>query len=277
MQAFSTVWNRRGWKVVFDPELDHSDVEVSAPICSRFCDELRFTAPASQTWVNSRYSQLIIDSKAEQLKLAKSLGFTVPRTIISNNPAAIIEFLDPARKYVVKPLSPMVWQENGRTIILPTTELDPNSLDDELSVRSCPMIYQDMIEKDFELRVVVFGVEVLVVKLHSRHDDQYANDWRLVDPSLLKPEMIEPPTGLVDKVLEFCRIAGLIHASFDFAVTPNGQVVFFEVNEQGQTLWIEQANGDIPVLDMLVGMLMDPTAHSRTKHSVRRLHLKDYV
>lgn len=51
------------------------------------------------------------------------------------------------------------------------------------------------------------------------------------------------------------RRMGLVFGALDFIVTPEGDYVFLEVNEQGQFLWIEELNPNIPILDMFVQFL----------------------
>jgi glutathione synthase/RimK-type ligase-like ATP-grasp enzyme len=258
LDVFDTVWNRRGWDPVFPPELDDCDRELVAPMCRRFADEMRLSPPTGQLWVNSRETQLKMRSKAVQLRLARETGFGIPRTIISNDIGAIREFLSRPGDYIVKSPAPMSWTEDEAVIFLPTTRIGLADIIDEVSVRSCPMIYQERIEKSYELRVVVCGERILWVKLHSQEGGRYRDDWRHGVVTEMKVEPVAAPNGLEAKVAQFCRRAGLLHASFDLAVTPDGSAVFFEVNEQGQTLWIEEVNPDIRVLEMLVAFFADP-------------------
>jgi glutathione synthase/RimK-type ligase-like ATP-grasp enzyme len=263
LDSFDTVWNRRGWDPVFDLELDSRDKLIVGPICRRFADEMRLSPPPNQLWVNPRSAQLAMRSKALQLRLARELGFRIPRTLISNDTAAIRDFLSGPGEFVVKSLAPMYWDEDGTVVSLPTIRIGLGEIADDLSVRSCPMIYQERIEKCYELRVIVCGNRLLVVKLHSQEGDRYRDDWRHGIVTEMRVEAILPPVGLEAKILEFCRRADLLHASFDIAVERDGSLVFFEVNEQGQTLWIEEINPDIRILEMLVTFLADPLDRHR--------------
>lgn len=277
LDSFEVVWNRRGWDPVFPTELDERDRLLAGPICRRFADEMRLSPPPGQLWVNPRSAQLLMRSKALQLRLARDMGFAIPRTLISNDMGAIRHFLAGPGEYVVKSIAPMSWTEDGAVFSLPTTRIGLDDVADRLSVQSCPMIYQELVEKSYELRVIVCGAQTLCVKLHSQEGDRYREDWRQGVVTEMKVEPVPPPHGLESKLLEFCRRANLLHASFDLAITPDGSTIFFEVNEQGQTLWVEEVNPDIRILEMLTAFLADPLGR-RPGPTVRHpLRLADHL
>jgi glutathione synthase/RimK-type ligase-like ATP-grasp enzyme len=275
--TFDTVWNRRGWDPVFSAELDARDKQLAGPICRRFADEMRLSPPTDQLWINPRAAQLAMRSKAVQLRLAREIGFTIPRTIISNDVGAIRSFLSGPGEFIVKSIAPMSWTEDGAVVALPTTGIRLEQIVDEVSVQSCPMIYQERIEKSYELRVVVFGNRTLWVKLHSQEGSRYRDDWRQGILTEMRVEPVAPPDRLEPLILEFCRRANLLHASFDIAISPDGSAIFFEVNEQGQTLWIEEVNPEIRVLDMLVRFLADPLGRGSEPLRGERLQLADHL
>jgi glutathione synthase/RimK-type ligase-like ATP-grasp enzyme len=277
LDEFDTVWNRRGWDPVFAPELDERDRLLAGPICRRFADEMRLSPPPGQLWVNPRSAQLLMRSKALQLRLAREIGFAIPRTLISNDVEAIRGFLSGPGDFIVKSIAPMSWTEDGAVVSLPTTRIALDEVADRLSVQSCPMIYQQLVEKSHELRVIVCGTRTSWVKLHSQEGDRYREDWRQGVVTEMKVEPVAPPDGLESKILTFCRRANLLHASFDLAITPDGSAVFFEVNEQGQSLWVEEVNPDIRILEMLTAFLADPLGR-RPGPTVRHpLRLADHL
>lgn len=277
LDDFAVVWNRRGWDPAFSSELDGEDQRIVAPICKRFSDEMRLSPPGRQTWVNSRQAQLLMRSKALQLRLAKQVGFKVPNTLISNDPVAVRDFLSAPGDFIVKALSPMSWTEEDRLVWLPTTGISLAEVGDDLSVQSCPMVYQERVAKLYELRIIVFGKRILWIKLHSQEAGLYKDDWRHALDSRLKVEAIDPPAGLERRILDFCDKAGLLHASFDLAVAEDGSAIFFEVNEQGQTLWVEDLNPDIPVLENLVTFLADPLGRQPPAWAGEPIRLGDHL
>ena len=75
---------------------------------------------------------------------------------------------------------------------------------------------------------------------------------------------IEPyvlPNSLEQQIRAFMKKMGLVFGSLDFIVSEDHEYIFLEVNEQGQFLWIEDANPDIKMLDIFVNFLL---SNSRT-------------
>lgn len=262
LSSFKVVWNRRSWNPAFSSEIHPDDERLAKPICRRFLDELRYTPTARQVWVNPRSVQLSINSKYNQLTTAKAAGFRTPRTIISNDPERVRAFVGQYKACIVKPLSTMSWREDDGLLTLPTSTITLEDCSEDFALQSCPMVYQELVEKAYELRVIVFGDDLLCVRLDTQHGDRYRTDWRLSGTAGLNLLEVESRPELARNVRRFCDLAGIVHGSFDFAVTPDDDLVFFEVNEQGQTLWIEECNSDIKILDRLVQFLaaLDPAS-----------------
>lgn len=274
---FRVVWNRRGLDPKFAPALDPEDRGKVSSICRRYCDEMRLTPPAGQIWINSRETQLRMRSKALQLAIARRLGFEIPETVITNDPSIARAFVSRPGDYIVKSIAPLSWDEDGKTVAVFTTQITRAELDDDVSVQSCPMIYQKRIEKAFELRVLVFGPKILWVKIDSQVAGRYEIDWRYGVDQDLKLEAFTPSRDLEARLLAFCSETGLLHASFDLAVARDGTPIFFEVNEQGQTLWIETVNPDLPVLAHLTEFLWRTATGDAPPWGEERIRLADYL
>lgn len=70
----------------------------------------------------------------------------------------------------------------------------------------------------------------------------------------------------------------IVTGSFDFAIEENGKYVFFEVNEQGQFLWMERHCPQLPVLDMFTKFLI--SSNEKFRYRDRReskFHLEDFL
>jgi glutathione synthase/RimK-type ligase-like ATP-grasp enzyme len=256
--AFGTVWNRRSVAVGLVPNLPEEDAVLAQAISRKFLDQIRACGLDGQTWVNSRHSQVKITDKLYQLTLARDVGFIIPNTIISNDPAVVRQFVRDEADVIVKSIWPMIWPDSSGGKSLATTPIKVADLDTDEEILACPMIYQKRVRKLFELRIVVFGREVIACKLHSQNADSTKNDFRVGDPRELQPEIIEISRSLERRILEFMKRADLLHASFDVAVTEEGDAIFFEVNEQGQTLWLEDCNPRIRMLDRLISFFHKP-------------------
>lgn len=278
---YDTVWNRRAPKVNMPVGLDADDHNIASKISRKFLDDMRLLSkPSAQVWVNDRICQKKIDSKLNQLVAAQYVGFNVPKTIFSNNPTEIRAFAQNERDdLITKTIAPMLWNDENTSHWTMTESVDLSMLQDDLSLSACPMIYQSRVEKSYELRIIVCGAEIVCVKLGSQEMEATKLDWRTVNPRELSVELYELPEVMKEKILKFMRIAGLVHGSFDFAVSPEGEYIFFEINEQGQTLWVEDANPEIPVLDIMVEFLSNPSIDFKyeSKNALRLADCPEYV
>ncbi len=112
---------------------------------------------------------------------------------------------------------------------------------DDLPIKLCPAIYQNMIEKKFELRVVVLGEKIIAAKLNSQAHDHSRLDWRLdayKEVMSIEPYFLSDADN--DKIKEFMGKIGLVMGSLDFIVDVDDKLVFLEVNEQGQFLFLDR-------------------------------------
>jgi glutathione synthase/RimK-type ligase-like ATP-grasp enzyme len=259
LEDFAVVWNRRDRHPVMPDWIHKGDRRQAAGVCRIALDAMKLKLHPGQVWVNPRRNQLFIDSKPNQLRLAKAVGFTIPRTLISNDPAHIRAFVGGHPDCVAKSLHSMSWRDAGHYTVATTARVGLEHCRSDRPLRAAPMIYQERIEKAYELRVVLFGSDLLAVRLDTQKGNGRARvDWRFTE--LRDIDFTEVPCDepVREKLLAFARAAGIVHGSFDLAVTPAGETVFFEVNEQGQTLWLEELNREIRVLDRLVQFLAKP-------------------
>src|SRR5439155_6611870 len=118
-----------------------------------------------------------------------------------------------------------------------------DDLADPDTLAHCPGIFQEFVEKAYELRVTIFGRTCIAARI-SEQDEV---DWRTTYKMKLQP--YELPDAVRAKLVEFMHELGLVMGSLDLIVTKAGEYVFLEVNEQGQFLWVEEMSPDrIPML-----------------------------
>ena len=193
-----------------------------------------FLAGFAGTWLSDPYATERAQNKLLQLRIARQLGLTVPRTLISSDPGAIREFTAAMGGRVI-----------GKTLTgvlgtgLEAGRITADSLTDEDELRLSPTIFQEEIPGTDHLRVQVFGPDVYAARIRSA-----ALDWRLagdmrVDPIELDPALAATLRTMVERL-------GLRMGVFDLKVRPDGLPVFLEINPQGQFLFLEGMS-DMPL------------------------------
>lgn len=191
-------------------------------------------------WINDVDFQFHIAFKPIQLKLACELGFLVPDTLITNNPKDILAMFDKHSRVIYKPLNGFVFPD--QTGIL-TTEVSRVSVQTRsVNIRKAPGIFQQFIEKDFELRVTVVGSEVFPALIRTPKSGSAAIDWRHAHFEDIF-ENFTLDEGTKDLILQFHHASHLWFAAYDFAVDSKGDLYFLECNPAGQFLWLEHALG----------------------------------
>jgi glutathione synthase/RimK-type ligase-like ATP-grasp enzyme len=188
-------------------------------------------------WINEPARDAVANRKAYQLKLAGALGLEVPRTLISNCPQAVREFVHElgVGRVIYKAFS-ATEQDWRETRLLREEELDKLE-----NVRYAPVIFQSYIEADVDLRITVVGDEVFPAAIHSQ-DTSYKVDFRMdIGAARIEPAVL--PAEVKAKLLQLMRQLGLVYGAIDMRRRPDGSHVFLEVNPAGQWLFIERATG----------------------------------
>lgn len=191
-------------------------------------------------WVNDVDNQFKISSKPTQLQIARDLGFTIPDTVITNDPNEVLEMFAKHYRIIYKPLNGFVFPD--QTGIL-TSEISKETvLDRQSNIKRAPGIYQNFIEKAYELRITVVGSEVFPALIRTPKTGLASIDWRHAHfESIFEKCTFEGRERT--RLLDFHDAVGLRFAAYDFAVSQGGKLYFLEVNPAGQFLWLEQALG----------------------------------
>ncbi|HEX3527814.1 MAG TPA: hypothetical protein VH988_12185 [Thermoanaerobaculia bacterium] len=254
---FDGVWLRRPASPLLLPAgLHPADRPVAEREVREFVNGLyRLAAPAA-FWVNPLASRGHAESKAVQLAEAARLGFAVPPTLLSNDPERIREFLAALRgRAIYKPFLPAGWEGAATTAVLGTSEIEAEDLPPDEILRATPGIFQARIEKAYELRVTAFGGFLAAARIDSQAIPEARIDSRAGGPRLpVRPA--ELPPAVERRCFELMERLGIVFGCFDFAVTPDGEHVFFEVNPAGQFLWVEEACPEIRLLAPFVEFLL---------------------
>lgn len=106
-------------------------------------------------------------------------------------------------------------------------------------VGNVPCMFQQIVPREYDLRITVFGCELFAVEIHyaARPGDRVV-DWR-AHYDRLRYRVHALPIEVSEKVLSVVGRLGLMFAAVDMVVTPGGEYVFLEVNPGGQWMWLE--------------------------------------
>jgi glutathione synthase/RimK-type ligase-like ATP-grasp enzyme len=196
-------------------------------------------------------------NKDLQLRVARSLGLDVPRTLTTNDPRAARAFWDECRgEMVTKMLSSFALEREGREQVVFTSAVRAQDLGALDELRLCPMVFQERLPKAHELRVTVVGTRVFSASIDSQSRPEAKVDWRKKGNEMVREWREAPlPAEVERKVLALMDAFALNYGALDFVVTPDGRHVFLEVNPVGEFFWLEEAPG-FPISEALADVLL---------------------
>ena len=196
--------------------------------------------------------------KLRQLSLAGRLGFEIPDTLVTNDPEAFLDqYADACGRLITKraALRQRVTTVDGRVIGRKTLAVRPGDLVAVDAVRLAPTMSQFMIDKAFEVRATVVGTGVFAAAIHSQETHHTRVDFRSYDQAHTRMTPYALPGDVADRCVALTQTLGLRYSAIDLIVTPDGRVVFLEINPTGQYLWIERATG-LPISRALATLLI---------------------
>lgn len=200
--------------------------------------------------------------KGEQLRRAVRMGFKVPRSIISNDPAAVRRFRETLDSEIIfKAMSsPSLCAEEVALADrnfegLPTTRISDEHFQVVDAVRELPCLFQEYIPKKYELRVTVIGKKVFAAKIHSQSDSRTETDYRNFSVEI-PYEHEALPADVEARCVDFVRSYGLEFGALDLIVTPQAELIFLENNPGGQFLFVEQLVPTLKMTDAVSDLLL---------------------
>ncbi|WP_345785300.1 MvdC/MvdD family ATP grasp protein [Stenotrophomonas acidaminiphila] len=200
-------------------------------------------------WINKRVASRLCDIKVRQLLAAQQVGLVVPRTLISNDPHEIKDFISTTSSCIYKPLTGHVWKDGEVNRKTYTSEVELHSLPGDRTLQASPGIFQKKVKKSYEVRAQFFGSFCAAVRIDSLALKGGDLDWRIDQNSITRCEPVELPRLIYGRCRELMAQLDIVSGGFDFIVDKDGEWVFLEVNEAGQFLFLETWCRELPLLD----------------------------
>jgi glutathione synthase/RimK-type ligase-like ATP-grasp enzyme len=259
LEEASAVWYRRPTLFRIDDEVTGPYREFAMRECVHGFGGIMAALPV--LWVNRPDAEARADFKPFQLRVAKRIGLTIPRTLITNNPGDVGQFFDECQGSVIyKALnSGLVREPGGWPGGLLTTAITMPS--DELlqRVRFAPCIFQQRVDKAYDLRVTVIGDSIVPVRIDRRDDTgRPVVDWRDYpdESNPLRHSRVELPAEVESGLRRLMAELGLVYGAVDMVVTPAGEHVFLEVNPSGQFAWLDDEIEGLGLVEAMADLLV---------------------
>lgn len=219
-------------------------------------------------WMSHPVALRAASWKGEQLQRAAAMGFSVPRSMVTNRRASVDAFMISAGDGIIfKALSSSALGAQAVSPdlriagTLPTTRITREHDEALESVEELPCFFQHDVPKQHELRVTVIGDRLFAARIHSQDDPRTATDWRDMSAEILYETAALPPE-IERRCLDFVASYGLTYGALDLIVTPAGDHVFLENNPVGQFLFVEQLVPEFDMTGALAECLVQGAARS---------------
>lgn len=277
-KEIDTIWWRRPRRPFIPDTIHEDDKNFIQKENSIYHDSIPFMFDDKAWWVNPFASTQKTKSKITQLKIAQQCGFRLPETLVSNSPDEIKNFINlrKSNSVIYKPFTPQFWAESDGIRIVYTDKISLEDLPSDEMLQIVPGIYQHYVEKKYELRVTCFGSYLSAVKIDSQKHTLGQTDWRKIPGNELSLSEISLPQAIKDKIILFMKKIGVVFGCFDFIVTPDDEIIFLELNEQGQFLWVEEIIPELYYLDLFTEFLIKRTFDFTWKKTNKTISASNY-
>lgn len=252
--SIDAIWLRRWPKPIFPAGFGESDKTASRAELTAYHAGLLELLPGDILWANPPTARASANFKLRQLAAAVAVGLSIPETLVTDDSGQAKDFVAsrPEGSVIYKPFYTFHWERAERQYYSSvTTPVATTDFDDPQALIWSPGIFQEFAAKAYELRVSVFGRTCVTAKISG----QNPVDWRIRQQDM-KVSPYALPEAVELKLLALMDELGLTMGMADLIVTPGGDYIFLEVNEQGQFLWVEQECPDLRLLDTAARFLI---------------------
>lgn len=245
------VWARKLWSPRMADDLDERYRSMCAgesiAALEGFLDALH-----DAHWVNDLERQRAAENKQRQLRLAARAGLRVPRTLVTNDPAAARQFVETEGQTVAKLLRPIAISMDTVNSFVYTNRVRKEDLAGAETLRHSPMVFQEWIPKAYELRVAYVAGETFTGAI----DAHGHTDWRRAAPEECHWQVAQLPAEITSGLQALMSELGLVFGAVDLICTPSGEHVFLEVNPGGEWGMLERDLG-LPISEAIAEALLE--------------------
>jgi hypothetical protein len=242
----SHVWYRRPEQlkgVQFDssPESKYARTEWTEFI------ECFFSHVPKRKWMNHPSCNSAASRKLEQLTTATRLGFSIPDTLATQDSDELRRFYEKHNgKVIVKPLATgYIEREGGESdSLIYTNRVLEHHLANLDDLPHCPTLFQQLIEKECDVRITVVDSDLHAVELRAADETgRQRCDIRRNNMTDVAYRRASLPDDVAGALRELVAQYGLRFAAIDMVRSVKGDWFFLEINPNGQWAWLDISAG----------------------------------
>ena len=258
LSDISGVWYRRPAKPLISQEIVDSAARQFA-----FEESTELTKGLwnliDAVWVSRPDKIMQAESKVYQLSVAQKIGFSVPNTIITNDPRTAKAFYEEFQAVIYKPMRSGKIFRNDEVSLIFTSLVEGQHSKRFDSAKFAPVLLQEYVPKEVEIRATVVGNSVFSVELITQHDEISKIDWRRKNAFQIEHRPHSLPFQIELLCKSLVERLGLNFGAIDLILSPSGEYVFLEINPNGQWAWIQQVLPGMLIRESLISLLTGET------------------
>lgn len=215
----------------------------------RFMNTL-FSVYKDKFWLNHPDLNKQAEIKLKQFLVAKSIGFNISETLISNSATDVLNFIANKQTVVCKTLSQNRVKLGDRYSNGPLTEIGSTEkvkgdiIEMEMGLRINPHIFQEY-SHGIVHRVIAINRQIFSIKTVPLKPEELFDSRAIMMSDDYSVNMIsEIPDSLKEMCFKYLDHFGIIYGAFDFIETPNGEFLFLECNPNGQWGFVDLLAGN---------------------------------
>ena len=209
-------------------------------------------AASVPNFINPVGASLQASHKLAQLPRAVHYGLHIPETLVTNEP-------DAARDFAASRLGACIYKiftscnfSSCETRLLSSAE-DYNELE---RVNDCPILLQEHIVGEYDVRVTVVGNEAFAASIHYKSGN-HPVDGRVGQVPIYRHEL---PSEVQESIINLVQSYGLFYGAVDLRFSRERGYTFFEINPEGQFLWLE-IEAELKICDAMARLLMNKSEY----------------
>lgn len=215
-----------------NPKLDY-ELRRHLTLESRKLSDFIFSHLAGLPWLSHPHRASL--NKLDTLTRAARAGFAIPATLVTTEREALRRFCAAHGEVITKPAGEVeMFLDGERSHFLFTAALGLAAVD-ALPARFAPSLFQEKVDKDYELRIFYLAGECHAMAIFSQADPQTQTDFRHYNrerPNRMVPYRLHPSTE--ERIGRLMADLGLETGSLDLLQARDGREVFLEINPVGQ-------------------------------------------
>lgn len=230
------VWYRKLWGTEVPEELDDDFKEIYFQEYQTMRN-IFFESLKEVPWFNPiAIDHEVCNNKFRQLSVAAQNGLEIPKSLFTNNQEKVKPFFfEECNKQMIAKLHGVLSRTmSGNAPSFPTTLIQESNLDELDTLVYCPMIFQEMIPKAYELRIVYVDGEFFTGKINAGKSERGKTDWRFATDVYSKWEAYQLPNEITASLTKMMRQMNLFFGAIDMIRHQDGRYIFLEVNPQGE-------------------------------------------